>query len=156
MQLNKLFLKVTVCLFLAVLLFQSCADEEAPGVSPPAASSVKIKFSAFPASSAGDSLAERDDRLTSVKAWLFENGILSEVWEQIPFSGEGYELKLDKVSGQEFVIALAGNPNVGKSTVFIFRSAFMHYFLNSILLISPYVKSFRLHVYLGTIIFHLL
>lgn len=56
MQLNKLFLKVTVCLFLAVLLFQSCADGEAPGVSPPAASSVKIKFYAFPASSAGDSL----------------------------------------------------------------------------------------------------
>lgn len=105
MQLNKLFLKVTVCLFLAVLLFQSCADEEAPGVSPPAASSVKIKFSAFPASSAGDSLAERDDRLTSVKAWLFENGILSEVWEQIPFSGEGYELKLDKVSGRLYAVA---------------------------------------------------
>ena len=78
--------------------FQACTDKENPEVSgPDDGKTVKVRLASFPLE--GVFAPDHDGNLTKTGAYLFENGVLEKVWENLSPAEEGYELQIGRFSG---------------------------------------------------------
>ncbi len=120
MNMDRIYLKIAVWCMTA-FTFQACTDKENPEVSGPGdGKTVKVRLASFPAE--GAFAPDHDGNLTKTGAYLFENGVLEKVWENLSPAEEGYELQIGRFSGHLYVVAgeeglvLDKNPEAGSLT----------------------------------------
>lgn len=117
---NSLWMRAAVLLALAGSL-ASCTEilDYGSGVSTPEG---VIRISATPFSMAGDAgMVAGEDAIEEMHAYLFEEGLLTRVYESLPVSEGGCDLRLERLSGRLYVVAnarpatLSGAPAPGLS-----------------------------------------
>lgn len=101
MQSGNIFVRIFV-LCMAVFMLQACREELNSGSSGTGKAVVKMRVSSF----ASNDTAQEDARpLTETCAYLFEEGVLKTVYRNLSSVDGGFELRLDRLSGELYVIA---------------------------------------------------
>ena len=85
----------------------SCTEplESVPGDSA-AERVVRVTASSFPTAGSTGAVAG-EERIEQMHAYLFEEGLLTRIDENLPLSGNGCDLRLDRLSGTLYVVANA-------------------------------------------------
>ena len=85
----------------------SCTEplESVPGDSA-AERVVRVTASSFPTAGSTGAVAG-EERIEQIHAYLFEEGLLTRIDENLPLSGDGCDLRLDRLSGTLYVVANA-------------------------------------------------
>ena len=101
---NSLLLRVSGLLALAGALG---ACSESPAIFPgDSATGGVVRITAAPfASGSGADAVEGEDAIRELTAYLFEEGVLTRVYESLPVTGYGCDLRLDRLSGRLYVVA---------------------------------------------------
>lgn len=100
---KRTYIKYVSFLF-TLFAVQACSDnlEQATGISE-GTSELQIRLSSFQGEDFP--LVSGEDRIESMKAYRFEEGILRKVYDPIKVSSDIYRLPLDRLSGMLYVVA---------------------------------------------------
>ena len=97
-------------------LLPACTEspESIPGGSA-TGGVVRISATSFSTDGTGNAVAD-EDAIGRVSAYLFEQGRLTRIYEELPVSGSGCDLELERLSGRLYVVA-NGTPEIASASL---------------------------------------